>query len=288
MRYQRPLISVSALALATLSGLSVAQPAQSPLDTSIAPPASGTAMYDPQQFPVIRGEVQQLTLTARGDIDGLILKDGTEVKTPPGLSAQVAFAVKPGDRITIHGLRAAALPLVRAVSITDDATHRTVIDTETLGPGNPPAPPPGPPGARAPGRETLTEQTGRVRMALHGPQGEVNGVLLESGVIWRFPPDAVNQLSSLLQPRGSLVAEGVAISTNLGTVVDVQEIGPSRDRLVSVGPPLSPPADDRGPRNGRRGPPPPPGPGPGAPVPPPPAGFGPGSAAPPAPPSPPG
>ncbi len=28
-------------------------------------------MSDPEQFPVLRGEVRQLTLTARGDIDGL-------------------------------------------------------------------------------------------------------------------------------------------------------------------------------------------------------------------------
>jgi len=33
-----------------------------------------------KQFPSIRGELERLTLTRRGEIDGLILKDGTEVK----------------------------------------------------------------------------------------------------------------------------------------------------------------------------------------------------------------
>ncbi len=86
-----------------------------------------TPLYDPQQLPAQRGQVQQFTLTPRGDIDGLILTDGTEVKTPPHLSTQIAYAIKPGDTITIHGLHAAALPLVQAVSITDDATGRRPI-----------------------------------------------------------------------------------------------------------------------------------------------------------------
>src|SRR5712675_1845288 len=82
------------------------QPATSAAAGSEAP------LYDPQQFPSHRGQVLQFTLTPRGDIDGLILKDGTEVKTPPHLSTQIAYAIKPGDIVTIHGLHAAALPLV--------------------------------------------------------------------------------------------------------------------------------------------------------------------------------
>jgi hypothetical protein len=204
------------------------------------------ALYDPQQFPALRGEVQQFTLTGRGDIDGFILKDGTEVKTRPELSTQLAFVVKPGSHVTIHGLRAAALPLVRAVSVTEDVTHRTVTDDDTGAPLNPPRRPPPPPredlrGPPAPGQGALSEQSGRVRMALHGPQGEVNGVLLESGTIWRLPPDQSDQLGSLLQPRQSLVAEGTLLTSTLGTVVEIEEIGTSRDRLVAVGPPMPPP-----------------------------------------------
>jgi hypothetical protein len=200
------------------------------------------AVYDPQQFPALRGEVQQFTLTGRGDIDGFILRDGTEVKTPPELSTQLAFVVKPGSHVTIHGLRAAALPLVRAVSVTDEATHQTVTDRDTGAPLNPPPPREGPAGPPpAPGQAALAEQSGRVRMALHGPQGELNGVLLESGALWRFPPDLAAQLGSLLQPRQSLVAEGTVLTSTLGTVVEVEEIGTSRDRLVAVGPPMPPP-----------------------------------------------
>ena len=55
--------------------------------------ASGAAAYaqtagplwDPTQLPATRGTVKQYTLTPRGDVDGLILSDGTEVKLPPHL-----------------------------------------------------------------------------------------------------------------------------------------------------------------------------------------------------------
>ena len=52
--------------------------------------------------------------------------------------------IKPGDTVTIHGLRAAAMPLIQAVSITDRTSGRTIVDDESgpgPGPGgSPPAP----------------------------------------------------------------------------------------------------------------------------------------------------
>ena len=253
MRISLSTISLGGVALAALSVPAFSQVTPPP------PPATATqaAVYDPQQFPTIKGEVDRLTLTARGDVDGIILKDGVEVKTSPELSTQIAFALKPGDRVTIHGLRAAALPLVRAVSITDDVTHRTVTDAGESGPMNPPGPRPPPPrGAPPPAPGANSEAAGRVRMALHGAQGEVNGVLLESGTILRFPPDRADQLASIIAPRQAVVAEGIAVTTALGTVMDVRQFGPSRDRLVDVGPPMPP--DDRSPAGPRRAPLPPP------------------------------
>lgn len=193
MRSPFPSISMSVLTLAIASELALAQTPPPAPDAKTAGPTA--AVYDPQQLPALRGEVQQFTLTGRGDIDGFVLKDGTEVKTPPELSTQLAFVLKPGSHVTIHGLRAAAVPLVRAMSVTDDATRRTVTEDDTGAPLEPrprraPPPPEGPLGRPpAPAQGALSEQSGRVRMALHGPQGEVNGVLLESGAIWRFPPD---------------------------------------------------------------------------------------------------
>lgn len=97
------------------------------------PTTQSSSLYDPGQLPVFKGEVELFTLTPRGDIDGFVLKDGTEVKTPPHLTSEVAFAIKPGDTVTTHGLKAASLPLIQATSITDDVSAKTVVDN---GPGS--------------------------------------------------------------------------------------------------------------------------------------------------------
>lgn len=225
-----------------------------PTAAGAAPSSNGQApLYDPQQLPAYRGQVQQFTLTPRGDIDGLILTDGTEVKTPPHLSTEIAYSVKPGDTVVIRGLHAAALPLIQAVSVTDQADGRTVIDNGPPGPGpGPGAPPPPaavPPGGAGP-MPGLSEAQGRVRMLLHGPRGEVNGALLEDGTVLRLPPPESYRFASLLQPGQTILAEGIELSNAIGKVLDVQQIGPTRSQLDTVAPPP-------GPGRGRRPPPPP-------------------------------
>ena len=89
-----------------------------------------TALYDP----ATKGVVKQYTLGTRGDVDGLILVDGTEVKIAPYLSSETAFTVHPGDAVTIRGLKARALPLIDAAAITNDRTGLVVSDQGRPGP----------------------------------------------------------------------------------------------------------------------------------------------------------
>jgi hypothetical protein len=198
--------------------------------------AGNSPLYDPQQFPSHRGQVLQFTLTPRGDIDGLILKDGTEVKIAPHLSTQIAYSIKPGDAVTIHGLRAAAIPMMQAVSITDETSGRTVVDEGSTGPDRGPRRPPAraaAPGSAAPPSK-LTELNSRVRVTLHGPQGEVNGALLEDGTVLRLPPPDAQRLAALLQPGHSLFARGTTTPTAIGNVFVVQQVGASRDAIINT------------------------------------------------------
>jgi hypothetical protein len=214
-------------------------------------PADQTQLYDPAQLPSFTGRVQQFTLTPRGEIDGVILSDGTEVKTAPALSTSMAYSIKPGDSVTIHGLRAAAIPLVQAVSITDRTSGKTIVDADS-GPrpgGRPPAP--------GIGEPRLADAQGTIRMSVHGPRGEINGVLLTDGTVLRLPPDAALNLTSVLQPGRTVFAQGDGVSNAIGKVLEVREIGPSRDALSPVE--IAPPPGPRGPgRRLREGPPPPP------------------------------
>jgi len=200
--------------------------------------ASGAAVYaqttdplwDPAQLPATRGTVKQYTLTPRGDVDGLILSDGTEVKLPPHLTGQIVFAVRPGDAVTIRGLKALALPLVDAASVTNDATGATVIDN-------------GPPGG--PDR-WATQQTisGRIAAALHGKRGEVNGALFDNGIILRLPPPEAERLQAWLQPGQTVAVRGASLVTPLGTVIDVRAIGASSDQMTELA--FRPPAGPKG------------------------------------------
>ena len=51
------------------------------LCTGVAVNAQSQApVWDPSQLPETKGIIKQYTLTPRGEVDGLILNDGTEVK----------------------------------------------------------------------------------------------------------------------------------------------------------------------------------------------------------------
>jgi hypothetical protein len=181
--------------------------------------ASG-ALWDASRLPETRGTVKQYTPTPRGDIDGLILNDGTEVKLPPHLSGQVAFALRPGDAVTIRGLKATALPLIDAMSVTNFVTGATILDN-------------GPPD------RATTEQTisGRVAAILHGKRGEVNGAVLDNGTNLRLPPPDAERLQQLLAPGSTVTVRGSSLATPLGTVVDVSAIGTSPDHLTELAAP---------------------------------------------------
>jgi hypothetical protein len=178
-------------------------------------------VYDPAQLPEVKGKVAQYLLAPRGDVNGLILADGTEVHVPPQLSDQLVFTVKPGDAVTIHGLKAKAVPLVLAGSVTNDATGATVEG--------------GPHGPRGPG--SVIEAEGRVKAALHTPRGDVDGVLLENGTIVRLPPPEAQRLTAHLQPGQTVFVRGIGTTSPLGTVVAAQALGADKDHVQAIAAP---------------------------------------------------
>jgi hypothetical protein len=214
----------------------------------------GPTAYDPQQLPAIKGRVAAYSLTPRGDVDGLLMEDGTEIHLPPHLGPQLTFAVKPGDAVTVRGLKARAVPVVQAMSATNDATSQAVVDT---GPAGGPR---GPHGARGAAAGQPMEAQGRVKAQLYGPRGELNGVLLDDGTQVHLPPPEAQRLAAQLAPGQTVFVSGNGMSSPLGRVIGVQAIGPNRSQLAQIAAPPPP----GGPGHDRRGPPPPPPGGPGA------------------------
>jgi len=195
--------------------------------TLIAAGASGVALaqrgpvYDPAQLPEVKGKVAQYLLTPRADVVGVILTDGTEVYVAPRLSAQLVFAVKPGDAVTIHGLKAKAIPMVMGASVTNDATGATVTG-----------------GLHAP--MTQFEATGKVKAQLHSPRGDVDGVLLEDGTIVRLPPPEAQKFATELAPGQPLFVHGFGYEGALGKIVAARTLGPDKDHTQPVASPHMP------------------------------------------------
>jgi hypothetical protein len=181
-------------------------------------------------------------------VDGLFLDDGTEVHLPPHLGAQLTFAVKPGDAVTVHGLKARAIPMVQAMSVTNEATNRTVVDN---GPGD------GPRGAHgALGAGQLMEAQGRVKAQLYGPRGEMNGVLLDDGTQVHLPPPEAQRLATQLATGQTIFVSGNGMASPLGKVIGAQAIGPNRSEVTEIAAALPPPPGV-GPGRDHHGPPPP-------------------------------
>ena len=186
--------------------------------------AQTDTVFNLDQLPMTNGTVAQYLPTPRGEVDGLLLTDGTEVHVPPHLSTQLVFAVKPGDEVTIHGLHARAVKLLAAAEVTNDATHVTIAWG-------------GPHGMRG-GHKLHAE--GTVKAPLYGPRGEINGVLLADGTVVRLPPPEAHKLAAMLDVGKTVVARGVGYAGPLGRSLDARQIGPDAAHLVAVTGPRPP------------------------------------------------
>ena len=192
------------------------------------------------QLPQFKGKVAQYDLTPRGDVDGLILDDGTEIHFPPHLDMEIVAAVRPGETVTVHGLKAKALSLIQAMSVTGDASGKTVVDNGPQGPG-------GRPGPRPPQSGQPIQGQGPVKMQLHGPRGELNGVLLQDGTIIHMPPPEASRLARQLAVGQTIFVRGDGMESSLGRVIDAREIGASADQMALIKAPPPPPGGPRGP-----------------------------------------
>jgi hypothetical protein len=117
-------ISVSTLLATLLSTGAMAQAPPPPPAPPPGPPSFGAPAFDFAQLPETKGVVRQYTLTPRGDLDGFLLADNTDVHVPPHLSAQLAAGVRPGDTVSVRGYRSGMAPLVVAAAVTNSAMAR--------------------------------------------------------------------------------------------------------------------------------------------------------------------
>lgn len=185
-------------------------------------------VYDTDQLPAFHGKVASYSLTPRDEVDGVILDDGTEVHISPRLSSELVFAVKPGDAVTIHGLKANGISMVQALSIANDASGVKITDTVQA------ATPPDRPVFTPP---RMMEARGRVKMALRAADGRIDGALLEDGTMIRFAQGYNPPGVDCIAPGKDIVATGTGTSGLLGRVMETRSITPDTEASVSGGSP---------------------------------------------------
>ena len=191
----------------------------------------------------LTGRVARWLVNPNGDVDGLLLDDGTQVSFAPHLSASLLDAVKAKDAVEITGRRGENAKVVRASTIKSTRSGRSVA-TAARDPEAAP-PPPRPVGALA-----AMNASGRIDTLLYTGRGDVNGALLQDGTVVRFPPHAMAQMSDALKPGAVLYARGYGTRSAQGSALEATAIGSTAEnaREVFAGP---------GPRGGARPPVPP-------------------------------
>jgi hypothetical protein len=189
---------------------------------------------DPDSLTPIQSKVARFLFNPRGQADGLILASGTEVHFPPHLSRQMLAKLEPGAKVTVYGVKPRSVDMIACVAIE-------TVDGARIDDHGPPA------RAKKKGHgkkhehpkdelETRpVEIVDTIERLLHGPKGEVRGVLLESGPIVRFPPHVAHALPELLDVGAKIAIRGSALDLDAGgMVIEASELGSSKRTLRRV------------------------------------------------------
>jgi hypothetical protein len=72
---------------------------------------------DPAHLPETKGILDRFLLDPRGDADGMLLTNGTEVHFSAYLASQIVEALEPGAEVTLRGVRPRGPDMVDAVCL---------------------------------------------------------------------------------------------------------------------------------------------------------------------------
>jgi hypothetical protein len=168
--------------------------------------------------PVADGIVDRYLLNPRGDVSGLLLRDGSQMHVTFRAAQDLTKVIQPGDRVRVHGRRASDSPLVKPdviINVTD-GTSFTVPYRLDL---------PMPPREERP---TITElnAAGTIQVLLYDHlKGVVNGALLSDGTQVRLPPDIGDRFHASLERNMDVEVRGYGIATPYGTALEAFAIG---------------------------------------------------------------
>jgi hypothetical protein len=166
-----------------------------------------------QHITNVTAEVQQYLFNPEGQADGLLLKNGLQVKFPPFMGDSLMATVSPGTEITISGTSGFPTRFgqqIRARSITNPQTGQTLMpQTSPILPQPPNS-----------GNYGNVSVEGTAQHWLVGQRGDINGVVLSNGAVVRFPRYASHQLDSIANVGDKVQAEGFGTRNDSGQTVE--------------------------------------------------------------------
>jgi hypothetical protein len=190
-----------------------------------AVPAQGSSSPIPDdrppslnQAPVAEDIVDRYLLHPRGDVDGLLLRDGSQMYVTSRAADQLTTTIHPGDRVRVHGRRAPDSSLVKAdviINMTNGASFTVPYRLDL----------PIPPAEEQP---VLNEMRagGTIQVLLYDHlKGIVNGAVLSDGTQVRLPPDVGDRFHASLQRDMDVRVEGYGTETEYGRALEATAIG---------------------------------------------------------------
>ena len=168
--------------------------------------------------PVADGIVDRYLLNPRGEVNGLLLRDGSQMHVTLRAAQDLTKAVQPGDHIRVHGRRVSDSPLVKPdviINVTDGRSFTVPYRLDL----------PMPPREE---RRTVTEMhaAGTIQVLLYDHLKDVvNGALLSDGMQVRLPPDVGDHFHSSLQQNMDVEVRGYGTTTPYGSALEAIAIG---------------------------------------------------------------
>ncbi|WP_010509516.1 hypothetical protein [Komagataeibacter europaeus] len=204
-----------------------AQPAPAaPAAAQVAP------VFDMTPLPVTTGQLVQYILTPAGQVSGMLLGDGTQVFFSHDLGEELPAIARPGEQVSVNGLKGISQPIVRAYAVSGPRGRR-IADV------HPPASATAPVDSPSIGPDVPVD--GTILAPLYDMQGKAQGVIMRDHSVVYVGEKNAARLVAWLRPGAALHAIGTGVTGDHGTAINAREIGPDVNQAIHVEPADAPP-----------------------------------------------
>lgn len=161
---------------------------------------------------VADGIVERYLMDPRGDVEGVLLTDGTQIHVTSRVVADLTRAIKPGHHIRVQGTRRQPAQIVTPDVIYNESTGAQF--TVPLGLDLP-----GLPLDRF--AMTALKVKGAIQVLLYSAlNGEVQGMVLSDSTQVRLPPDVSEEFRQSLKVGAHMVVEGYGTENQYGRAIE--------------------------------------------------------------------